>query len=150
MTTQNVAFSDWTRPLGEPGDLADIIVATLSLASELGAKKVSRPDFYEIFSQLGTEFPDVFPPMIFTRTGDYLYSKTLGSALEQALRSGLEVMNPRFFYFGVLTPEDAARNVDLIKGNLDLIKQNTGEAFIGRLRLVAKRFAALAAERVCS
>jgi len=139
MMPQSVTVNHWARPLGEPGDLADVIVATLSLAHAFGFTKVSKPDFYKIFSQLTEEFPDLFPPMVFTQTGDYLYSKTLGDALEQSLRTGLVPMNPRFFYFGLQTPDQAGRN-------LELIKENNDDRFIERLKPLAERFATLVNE----
>ena len=136
MAQQESNVAAWNRPLGEPGDLTDIIVVVLSLAHEHGFTKVSRPDFYEIFSQLRSKYPTVLPEMVFTRAGEYVYSKTLGNALERALRSGLDTMNPRFFYFGVLKKEDAERN-------LALIKANTSNEFIDGLRPLAEDFAKL-------
>ncbi|MGD0013160.1 MAG: hypothetical protein ABSD56_01860 [Bryobacteraceae bacterium] len=135
---QAVAAPDWTRPLGEPGDLADTIVVLLNLAAvEHGFHKVSRPDFYSVFLQLKEEFPELLPPMVFTQTGDYVYSKALGDALEHALRFGVDPLNPRFYYLGILDPADAPNN-------LQLVRENTGADFIEALRPLAARFAELA------
>lgn len=134
---KSIAARDWKSPVGVPGDLADVIVGTLSLASLSGLKKVSKPEFYGLFLQLQKDFPDLFPQVVFTHTGKYVYSKALGDALERALRLGVDVMNPRFYYIGVEKKEDADRN-------LELICENTGTEFVERLRPVAVRLAELA------
>lgn len=136
--TQSIA--GFTRTLGEPGDLADIIVVTLSIARlDHNLLKVSRRDFYDVFCTLSREFPKEFPQMVFTRSGEYVYSKTLGNALERAVRLGVEVMNPRFCYFGIKDEGDA-------RSNLKLVQDNTSKRFIQELRPVAKRLAALVGE----
>jgi hypothetical protein len=132
---QAIAACERTYSIGKPGDLADTIVAVLSLASiEHGLKKISLPDFYMLFPRLVQDFPERFPPMRFEQTGRYVYSKALGDALEHALRLGIEVMNPRFQYIGVRDTTDAKRNLELIEGN-------TGGDFIQNLRPVAAKLA---------
>ena len=138
--SQTKALADWRSPGGQPGDLADVIVGLLSLGNtHHEIKKVSKPDFYRALSQLQEEFPDRFPGVVFTGTGEYVYSKSIGDALERALRLGIDVMNPRFYYIGVQEREDAERN-------LRLIRENTGGSFLEMLEPVANRFAALVKE----
>lgn len=132
------SVAGFTRTLGEPGDLADVIVVTMSIARlNHGLVKVSRSDFYDVFRTLMREFPKRFPAMVFTQSGAYVYSKTLGDALERAVRLGIEVMNPRFCYFGIKDESDA-------KSNLELVQDNTGKRFIQDMRPIAKRLAVLA------
>jgi hypothetical protein len=138
--TQSIA--GFTRTLGEPGDLADIIVVTMSIARlDHGLMKLSRSDFYDVFRRLTREFPKKFPPMVFTQSGEYVYSKTLGDALERAVRLGIEVMNPRFCYFGIKDESDA-------KSNLKLVQDNAGKKFIQDMHPIAKRLAVLAGASV--
>jgi len=127
---------DWRRLVGETGDLADIIVATLSLAStEHNVSRIRLVDFYSIFDQLQKEFPDLIPPLHSTRANDYVYSKKLASALESALSIGIRISNPQFQFLEV---EEA-----IGKGNLDRIQKRAGEAFIERLKPIAKRLSEL-------
>jgi hypothetical protein len=136
----NQSIAGFTRTLGEPGDLADIIVVTLSIARlDHNLVKLSRSDLYDVFCTLSREFPKELPQMVFTQSGEYVYSKTLGNALERAVRLGVEVMNPRFCYFGIKDEGDA-------RSNLKLVQDNTSKKFIQKLRPVAKRLAALVTE----
>jgi hypothetical protein len=132
-----MANPEWNRSLGEPGDLADVIVAVFSLArTDHEVVKVSRHDLYDIFWSLQQEFPSLLPKMVFTRTGDYLYSKTLSVALEHALRLGVDPLNPRFCYFGIRDSTDAQRN-------LQLLRERVGEGFIEKMKPMADRFAGI-------
>jgi hypothetical protein len=127
---------DWRRLVGVTGDLADIIVATLSLAStEYNVSKIRLVDFYSIFDQLQKEFPDLIPPLHSTRANDYVYSKKLASALESALSIGIRISNPQFQFLEV--------EATLGKGNLERIQKRAGEAFIERLKPIAKRLSEL-------
>ncbi len=132
-----MANPEWNRSLGEPGDLADVIVAVFSLArTDHEVVKVSRHDLYDIFWSLQQEFPSLLPKMVFTRTGDYLYSKTLSVALEHALRLGVDPLTPRFCYFGIRDSTDAQRN-------LQLLRERAGEGFIEKMKPMADRFAGI-------
>lgn len=129
---------EWSRSIGEPGDLADIIVALFSVAKrDFHIQKVSRENLYEIFSVLQDEFPGSLPKMIFTRTGEYLYSKTFSGALERALRLGVDPLNPRFCYFGIKDDADADKN-------LLLIRERTEKDFMEKMQPIAARFAEMA------
>jgi hypothetical protein len=131
------SLGGWRNPVGQPGDLADVVVGVLSLANVCHKiQKVSKPDFYRISLRLAAEFPDLFSGVVFTQTGEYVYSKVLGDALERALRLGVEVMNPRFYYIGVHDEVDAARN-------LNLIRENAGKDFVEALKPIANRFVTL-------
>jgi hypothetical protein len=137
---QGIAAPGRTQSLGKPGDLADTIVSIFSLAAlEHGFRKVSAPDFYKLFLRLTEEMPEKLPAITFERTGRYVYSKVVGDALERALRSGVEVMNPRFLCYGIQEEANA-------QSNLELIRENTGGDFIENLRPVAARLAELARE----
>ena len=127
---------NWRRLVGETGDLADIIVATLSLAStENDVSRIRLVDFYSIFDQLQKEFPDVIPLLHSTRANDYVYSKKLAGSLESALSIGIRIANPQFQFLEV--------DETIGKSNLERIQRRAGEDFIERLKPVAKRLAEL-------
>jgi hypothetical protein len=124
----------WTRPVGETGDLADVIVTVLSLASvDHNVSKVRLSDFYQVFSQLQSEFGDRIPNFYVSHIADYPYSKTLSEAVENALLLGVQIANPRFQYLEV-TRQTAQRI-------LHNIKERAKEDFIENLRPVACRLA---------
>ena len=55
---------EWTRLVGETGDLADIVVAVLSLASaEHNLPRVDLDQFYGAFTDLRAKFPNVIPEL---------------------------------------------------------------------------------------
>jgi hypothetical protein len=125
---------DWTRLVGETGDLADIVVAVLSLASaDHNVPKVDLDRFYGVFSELHTEFPDVIPDLDATTLNGYVYSRVLADALENALRLGVQIANPRFQYLEI--SQDRART------NLERIGARTEQGFLEALRPVAGTFA---------
>jgi hypothetical protein len=124
----------WTRPVGETGDLADVIVTVLSLASaDHNVSRVRLSDFYQVFSQLQNEFGDRIPDFYVSHIAGYPYSKALSEAVENALRLGVQVANPRFQYLEV-TKQATERILRNIRGR-------AGEDFIDGLRPVAARLA---------
>jgi hypothetical protein len=92
-------------------------------------------DFYSIFDQLQKEFPDLIPPLHSTRANDYVYSKKLASALESALSIGIRIANPQFQFLEV--------EKTIGEKNLERIRRRAGEAFIERLKPIAKRLSEL-------
>lgn len=125
---------DWTRLVGETGDLADIIVVVLSLASaEHNLPKVDLDRFYGVFSELQEQFPEVIPDLDATTLNGYVYSRALSDALENALRLGVQIANPRFQYLEI--SKDRART------NLERIGARTEQGFLEALRPVAGTFA---------
>ncbi len=140
---QNYTLNDeklrrWQKLVGETGDLADIVVATMSLAKvEHKVEKIPVVDFFRIFDQLQKEFAHLIPPLYTTHTGDFMYSRKLASALENALRIGVHVYSPQ-----LLTVEET-----IGKGNLERIRKRAGEAFIEKLKPVAKRMSELVAKK---
>jgi hypothetical protein len=130
---------DWRRHVGETGDLADIIAVTLSLASTRhGVSKIRLNDFYRQFGRLATKFPEVIPELHMTSIAGFAYSRPLGEALEEALRLGPDIANPRFQYI-VVQPNDGTRN-------LERIRKRAGQLFIDKLQPVAADLAAAANE----
>ena len=125
----------WRRLVGETGDLADIVVATLSLASmHYGVAKVSLSDFYEEFGKLQQEYPNLIPDLQTGREAGVIYSKVLGDAVESALRLGVDIANPRFQYL-VVSPDKGERA-------LQRLRKRTGDEFIDKLEPVAASLAA--------
>jgi hypothetical protein len=125
---------DWTRLVGETGDLADIVVVVLSLAStDYNLPRVDLDQFYDVFSKLHTEFPEVIPELDATKLDGYVYSRLLADALENALRLGVQIANPRFQYLEI--SQDRART------NLERVGARTGQSFLDALRPVAGAFA---------
>jgi len=125
---------DWTRLVGETGDLADIVVIVLSLASErYNVSRVELDRFYGVFSELHHEFPQLIPELDATTLNGYVYSRALSDALENALRLGVQIANPRFQYLEIL--QDRART------NLERVGARTGADFLEALRPVAETFA---------
>lgn len=125
---------NWSRLVGETGDLADVVVATLSLASM--NHKLLRLDldqFYDVFSSLQKDFPKLIPELHATRLNGYVYSKPLGDALENALRLGVQIANPRFQYLEV--PEDRAQKM------LEGLRVRAGDEFVTSLAEVADELA---------
>jgi hypothetical protein len=125
---------NWTRLVGETGDLADIVVAVLSLAStDYNVSRVELDRFYGVFNELHTEYPDVIPELDATTLNGYVYSRALSDALENALRLGVQIANPRFQYLEIV--QDRAQK------NLERVGARTGRQFLDALRPVAQTFA---------
>ncbi len=125
---------EWTRLVGETGDLADIVVAVLSLASaEHNLPRVDLDQFYGAFTDLRAKFPNVIPELDATVLNGYVYSRALSDALENALRLGVQIANPRFQYLEI--SEDRART------NLQRVGARTGPEFLTALGPVAESFA---------
>lgn len=124
---------------GETGDLADVVLTTLSLASSrYGVERVDLGDYYAYFDRLKGEFPNEMPIFHSVQMGQFLYSKALATALENALRLGLRIANPRFQYIEV-TKELADRNISRLS-------KRAGTNFVERLDPIAKRLAAISRE----
>ena len=133
-TPKNGTMHDWLHSMGKTGDLADIIVATLSLASvNYGVSKVRFSEFYELFARLEEEFPSLIPKLGAKQTGGDTYSKTLATALESALRLGVRIANPRFQFLEVPRP--------IGQRNLERLQKRAGEKFIEDLKDAAKYMA---------
>lgn len=117
-------------------DLADIIVATLSMAAEQAEKtRVDMTDFYVLFEKLQKEFPDVIPAFGVIRSGPFVYSKTLGHALEEAITRGVQIANPRFQFLEV--------NTQCARRNLVSLERRRGKEFQEELKPVVARLRAL-------
>lgn len=86
--------------------LDDLVLAVLSLAAKKGRTKIPLKEFYKAFAQLVDEHGGLFPPMLFTETGDSAYSKRLDDALQLLLGYGVDLPNPVLRYLEV--PEDVA------------------------------------------
>ncbi len=121
--------------VGETRDLADVIVATLSLASvRHGMPKIRLSDFYKEFEKLQKNFPDLIPDLQTSREAGVIYSRVLGDAVEGALRLGVDIANPRFQYL-VVSQEKGQRA-------LERLRKRTGDEFIDHLDPVAAELAA--------
>jgi hypothetical protein len=139
---KNDEVCNWKHPIERTGGLVDIIVATLSIVSiDYGIQKIRFSDFYRLFARLENEFPLLIPRLGATTTGGYTYSKTLGSAVERALRRGVHVANPRLQYLEVTRSGG--------EKNLKRIQKRASKKFLDNLKPVAKRLAELMKEESC-
>lgn len=130
----DIRLRAWTRPLGENGDLADVILATLSLASrDHQLTRVRLDAFDRAFAELQHQFPKLIPSLLVSSVGDEVYSERLGEALENALRLGIRVSNPQFQFLEV-TPDRATLNIARLT-------QRVGEAFIEAVGPLSAAFA---------
>jgi len=130
------AFRDWRRPIGESGDLADVIAAILSLAAQISNEtKIPMSKFYSGFASLAKQYPDLLPDVHTTNVGGIVHAPELSEALEGAQRIGVGISNPTFQNLFFLDM-DRAQNV------LGLIQKREGKEFIERLRPLAQTFAA--------
>jgi hypothetical protein len=125
---------DWTRLVGETGDLADIIVVVLSLASvDHNLPKVDLDGFYGAFKDLQAEYPQIIPELDATTLNGYVYSRALSDALENALRLGVQIANPRFQYLEI--------SPDRARTNLERVGARAQKGWVDQLRPVAGKFA---------
>lgn len=137
---------DWRKLVGEPGDLTDILLATICQASMAGSSKISNHDLYESFAQLEKEFPDLIPDLLFEcktlkwdgKPYPHLTSHRLAKAIDPALLLGLE-FSPYGNHFEIR--EDKAQ---LILGRL---RKRVGEEFVRDLEPVGKRLGELMKEK---
>lgn len=131
----------WNRTMGENGDLADVVLGAISLASvDHGLERLSLDDYYRIFVRLREDFPDLIPELFTTNWEVSVHSKVLSDALEKALRLGLDIANPRFFYIEV-KKQSGIQNIRWLEGR-------TGGPFIQKLKPLAHRLVELSKEKV--
>lgn len=124
MRIPNASLRPWNKLVGINGDLADILLSVLSLASTRhGIAKVKIIRFYELAIKLHVDFP--FIPASF---------KVLCDAMENTLQIGVRISSD-FQHFEV--PLNVALR------NIGRLRNRVGEPFLKELAPVAEKFTQL-------
>jgi hypothetical protein len=98
-------FFDWQKPVGETGDLADLVVGVIVLLKKQGLE-VSEDQFYKYLPKALVEFTGLRIPK------DWLYQ-----AVERSLQLGVQ-LSSRF------------RGFEVSPQTLEKLKARAGERFI--------------------
>jgi hypothetical protein len=128
MQIPDASLRPWNKLVGLNGDLADVLLGILSLASARhGIARVRIAHFYQVAQNLNADFPFI-PSSL----------KSLCGAMEGALQIGV-VISSDFQHF-VVSQNAALKNIGRLRNRM-------GESFLRELTPIASRFAQLARER---
>jgi len=94
--------------------LKDEVLGLLSDAAIKGTERIKITDFYRAFAQLAEQYPNEFPPMVFTRAGNSAYSKRLDSAVQSLVGYSVNLPNPQLQYLE-LSRDTAERHMDWLR-----------------------------------
>jgi|GEM_PF-4170090 hypothetical protein len=124
MQIPDASLRPWNKLVGSNGDLADVLLGILSLASARhGIARIRITHFYQAAQNLNADFPFI-PSSL----------KSLCGAMEEALQIGV-VISSDFQHFVV------SQNVAL--KNIGRLRSRMGESFLHELAPIAERFASM-------